>query len=83
MLTPLTLLSWQVIMVPELVTTILYFPLALGCTLLPIVFRSKTHNTLYWLLWVVLIGASVYCTYAVFLLRALVEMFSNKVQVVK
>jgi hypothetical protein len=68
-------------MIPPLVTTILYFPFALGCTLLPLVFRSKTHNILYWLLWVVLIGASIYCTYIVFVLHAFDEMFGNKVKV--
>ncbi|RZJ94890.1 MAG: hypothetical protein EOO60_01985 [Hymenobacter sp.] len=78
MLLPLALLSVQVAILPTIATEYsLYFGLAFPATLLPLVFRSKAETPLYWLLWVVLMGASLYYTYLFYIVWGVLQMFSD------
>lgn len=78
MLLPLTLLGVQVALFPQLATDYsLYFGLAFPAALIPLVLRSKANTPLYWLLWVVLVGAGFYYTYVFYLLWGVLQMFTE------
>lgn len=77
MLWPALLLGYQLVLVPVLASTIAYFPAALFFTLMPVVFRSKRNHIGYWLLWLVLLGVSVYSTFIVILVSGLITMLGG------
>ena len=77
MLWPALLLGYQLVLLPPLASTIGYFPAALFLTLMPVVFRSKRNHIGYWLLWLVLLGVSVYSTFVIILLSGLAELLTR------
>lgn len=72
----LALLGVQVALFPDIATDYsLYFGLAFPTTLLPLIFQSKADTPLYWLLWIALVGASLYYTYAFYLAWCILHLF--------